>query len=59
MELVALILAGVAIVAALMSSFATRPTRFGTLGVALACLAASWICQLVNLTGIHAHLTHH
>jgi len=59
MDVLALILAAVAIIAALLSSFATKPTRFGTLGVAVACLAASWICQLVNLTGHYAHITHH
>jgi hypothetical protein len=59
MDLLALILAAVAIIAALLSTFAARPTRFGTLGVAVACLAASWICQLINLTGVHAHITHH
>lgn len=58
MDVIALILAGAAIVAGLLATFATRPTRFGTVGMAVALLAASWICQLVNLTGTHAHFTH-
>ena len=58
MDIIALLLVALAVVAGVLSTFATRPNRFGTVGVAVALLAAGLICQFVNLTGTTVQVTH-
>lgn len=59
MDLLALVFTAIAIIVALVSVFATRPGRLGSIGVALALFFAGVICQWVHLTGIHLVVNHH
>lgn len=63
MDILALIFCALAIIAGVLSPLPSGPSpvvrhRFGTVGVAVALVAAALICQWVNLTGVHVHVTH-
>lgn len=64
MDVLALILAGLAVVVGFLSPLPSGPAptqrhRFFTVGVAVALVAAALICQFVDLTGTHVIVHHH
>lgn len=63
MDVLALILACLAVIVGFLSPLPSGPapvarSRFTTVGVAVALLAAALICQFVDLTGTHV-IVHH